>query len=143
MVKSTNEHISLPLLLAGPIIRRAESKKVCIWIATSKPVYSKVEIFRLNLKCRYSNGDSKRNDVQTQIIGYGTTSPFRLGDKLYISIITAKPINPVCQGNGHNIYNQLAFPSDEILAYDIELYDKNDYSGKGLRLNDLGLLSGK
>ncbi|MDQ4074389.1 MAG: hypothetical protein M3162_08825 [Thermoproteota archaeon] len=143
MVKSINEIISLPLLLAGPIIRRAEPKRVCIWIATSKPVYSRVKIFRLDLKCRGSNGDSKINGIQSQIIGYGITSPIRLGDNLFISVITAKPINTVCQSNGHNIYNQLAFPSDELLAYDIELYDKNDYSGKGIRLDDLGLLSGK
>ena len=36
---------TMPLLLAGPIIRRVDKTQVCIWIATSKPVYTKVEIF--------------------------------------------------------------------------------------------------
>ena len=37
---------TMPLLLAGPIIRRVDQTQVCIWIATSKSVYSKVEIYR-------------------------------------------------------------------------------------------------
>ena len=40
MIKS-----AVPLLLAGPIIRRVDKTQVCIWIATSKAVNTKVEIF--------------------------------------------------------------------------------------------------
>jgi hypothetical protein len=41
---STDLH-PLPLVLLGPILRRAEEKQVCIWLACSKPVTIKAEIF--------------------------------------------------------------------------------------------------
>ena len=51
------EHWHLPILLAGPILRRAEPAEICIWIACSKPVSIKAEIFRLN--------DLTTSDIQT------------------------------------------------------------------------------
>ena len=36
---------ALPLLLAGPIIRRVDKTQVCIWIATSEAVNARLEIF--------------------------------------------------------------------------------------------------
>ena len=35
------------------------------------------------------------------------------------------------------------FPTDEILAYDVELFLSNESKEQGLRLKDLGLLSGE
>ena len=37
----------LPLLLAGPILRRVEPSQVCVWIACSKSVSMQAEVFRL------------------------------------------------------------------------------------------------
>ena len=37
----------LPTLLAGPILRRVEPSQVCIWIACSKDVSIRAEIFRV------------------------------------------------------------------------------------------------
>jgi hypothetical protein len=42
------EDLSFPTLLAGPILRRAEPERVCIWIASSKPVSMRAEIFRVD-----------------------------------------------------------------------------------------------
>lgn len=39
----------LPLLLAGPILRRVEPNQVCIWIACSKNVSVQTEIFRVRV----------------------------------------------------------------------------------------------
>ena len=39
------ERPTLNTLLAGPILRRAEPQRVCIWLATSQPVRARAEIF--------------------------------------------------------------------------------------------------
>ena len=64
----------MPLLLAGPIIRRVDKTQVCIWIATSKAVYTIVEIF----KFKESNSDSvPSRDVDENIdkeLGQGSSN---------------------------------------------------------------------
>lgn len=37
--------MTLPLLVAGPILRRAEPKAVCIWLATSARLDVRAEVF--------------------------------------------------------------------------------------------------
>ena len=94
---------TIPLLLAGPIIRRVDKTQVCIWIATSKAVYTKVEIF----KFKKSNSDFvSSKDVNENIdkelgpgfsqsdmhiIGSGNGTSLKLGDNLYVSLIIARP----------------------------------------------------
>ncbi|HKU83845.1 MAG TPA: hypothetical protein VJP58_07365 [Candidatus Nitrosocosmicus sp.] len=145
----------VPLLLAGPIIRRVDKTQVCIWIATSKAVSTKVEIF--------SFYESKNNFVLSKevseqankelvprlsasnmhIIGSGKSTSLKLGDHLYVSLIVARPF-PLNENNEDDKTNMLpTFPTEEILAYDVELYLTDESKEKGLRLKDLGLLSGE
>ena len=44
----TAKILHLPILLAGPVLRRAEPEQVCIWVAWSRPVTIKAEIFRFD-----------------------------------------------------------------------------------------------
>ena len=44
----TEKIVHLPILLAGPVLRRAEPEQVCIWVACSRPVTIKAEIFRFD-----------------------------------------------------------------------------------------------
>ena len=116
--------MSIPLVLLGPILRRAEPERVCIWIATSKPAIVKAHIYRLV--------DLKNNNSSNIAIGIGTTKTLRLGQMLHVALVIALPINT----------NKIErFPADEILAYDIEIFV--DSASRGTRLNDLGLLSGE
>jgi hypothetical protein len=139
---------TMPLLLAGPMIRRVDQTQVCIWIATSKSVYSKVEIYRKGS----INGlaVSKEDDVEgpnkqlnMYIVGEGNDSSLKLGENLYVSLIVARPLS-FTQIKEYNRADLLsAFPTDEILAYDLELFLPDGSKEKGLNLKDLGLLTGE
>src|SRR5919106_5641175 len=43
---SNRNGLMLPMLLAGPILRRADPSQVCIWIACSMPFHMTAEIFQ-------------------------------------------------------------------------------------------------
>jgi hypothetical protein len=104
----------LNTLLAGPILRRAEPKRVCIWLATSKPVRTRTEIFDLG-----------RNHRLGSRIGSGESERLQLGPRLFVHLIQAVP-------------DSNAFPIERLLVYDIGLLDGGDTSRQGLR--DLGLV---
>src|SRR6476619_7328526 len=124
---------TLPLLLAGPISRRDDKTQVCIWIATSKAVNAKVDIFNF-YRSKSSFFLSKPVNEHTEnelvsfscvnmhIIGSGKSTSLKLGDNLYVSLIIARPFS----SNGYVTYNKTnllcTFPTDEILAYDVELF---------------------
>lgn len=149
--------VDIPLLLAGPIIRRVERSKVCIWIATSKNVQARLRIFRL---CRLehegqlnSSEINQPNSVNSfletppnlQLVGEGINSPLQLGEKLFINLIIAKPLH---QTHDKEVFTKdsesLGFPTNELLAYDLELISDSETAIKEtISLGDLGLLSGE
>ena len=78
-----------------------------------------------------------------QIIGSGHGASLKLGDNLYVSLIIARPF-PLNEPHASNKPNLLSnFPTDEILAYDMELFLSKGSKEKGIRLKNLGLLSGE
>ena len=101
-------------LLAGPILRRAEPTRVCIWLATSQPVRARAEIFDLD--------GNHRPGLR---LGGGESEQLRLGPRLFVHLIQAVP-------------DGQAFPVQHLLAYDIELCAGDESSG--LYLRELGLL---
>jgi hypothetical protein len=119
--------LSVPIILSGPILRRAEPDRVCIWLATSKPATIKAHIYLLR---------DLKNNTKDLAIGIGTTKTLRLGQMLHVALVIASPI---IKSDG--IQNINRFPTDEMLAYDIEIFVDDD--SRGMRLNDLGLLSGE
>jgi hypothetical protein len=135
---------SLPLILVGPILRRSEQKQVCIWLACSRPVTVKSNIYRArDLKAL----DSKsRENTLPKPIGSATTKSLRLGQYLYIALVIVHP-------NETNAINAMdtsepsdnigTFPTGELLAYDLEIIDNDIDERKGKTLRDLGLLDGK
>ena len=120
--------MSFPVLLSGPILRRAEPGRVCIWLATSKPATIKAHIYRLS--------DLQNND--DNVIGTGTTKTLRLGQMLHVALVIALPVN---NNNSNGMEKTNRFPTNEILGYDIEIFLDND--SQVMRLNDLGLLAGE
>jgi hypothetical protein len=107
--------IELDALLAGPIVRRVEAKRVCLWIATSQAVHVTAEIYRL----RGSELDR---------VGSGEAESVRLAERLFVHLVQAGP-------------EEEEFPADELLAYDIELREAPE-PGSSRKLADLGLLEG-
>lgn len=148
--------IDIPLLLAGPIIRRVEKSKVSIWISTSKKVQAKIRVFRINSQADYGQKDSNENVLTNQddallkaqpnlqLVGEGISSPLKLGDNLYVNLIIARPLNwQGAKGVLQTDDTSLEFPTNELLAYDLELISPPETGVKQIiSLKNLGLLSG-
>ncbi|WP_010093841.1 hypothetical protein [Ornithinibacillus scapharcae] len=110
--------MTLPLLLAGPIIRRVEQNQVYIWLSTSR--YVQIDAFFYSIS----------NDTETQSIHY---EPLRIqvssdmiqsGKNLYTYLIKTTPFASV-------------FPLDSLIGYNILF--KNRY--EQIDLGDLNLLN--
>src|SRR5690348_3664 len=99
-------------LLAGPILRRAEPERVCVWICTLGPVRPELLVYRA------CGGPD-------EVLGSGTAESVRLGERLYVHLLTGTP-------------RAGRFPAGELLTYDVEL----DTGGTMLHLADLGLSAG-
>ena len=142
-----------PILLAGPILRRSEPEQVCIWLACSRPTHIKATIFRYDdLKSNEEESRKKNaNDngkSEQEPIGVGTTRTLQFGEFLFIGLVKAKPIAQDDRNNYSDSTGKFNFPTDILLAYDIELsYPDSNNSEKDAKrsicLNDLGLLDGK
>jgi hypothetical protein len=81
-------------LLAGPVLRRADSGRICAWIATLAPVSPSLLVYRAG----GGNGGA---------VGTGTAESVRLGERLHVHLLTATP-------------QAGRFPAGELLTYDIE-----------------------
>jgi hypothetical protein len=146
----TKQDLVLCTLLAGPILRRAEPKQVCIWIACSRPAVIRAEIFRAaDLKyTKYIMSENKENKKVAEPIGSGSSNLLRFGEHLYIGLVIAKPISshqtvPNTNKNKSTYTNvNTHFPSNELLAYDIEFSYLQDNAKKSETLKDFGLLDG-
>lgn len=82
-------------LLAGPIVRRVTKNRVCVWLATSRPVILKLEILNED---RQILAFSNPADLASQSLA--------AGKNLHIYLLQARPI-----GN--------TFPVDRLLSYRI------------------------
>ncbi|MGH2788460.1 MAG: hypothetical protein ACRDJV_11200 [Actinomycetota bacterium] len=104
-------------LLAGPILRRTEATRVCIWLATSTDVRVRAHIFDVEAF----------SESQPKAVGAGSERGIQLGANLFVHLVEATP-----KGD--------SFPRDRLLGYDIELLERG--ARKGRRLGDLDLLDG-
>ena len=104
-------------VLAGPILRRTDAGRVCVWLATSRPCEVRAEVFALN--------DAKESAPSP--VGSGTADTVQLGRALFVHLVQARPD----EGG--------LFPTDELLAYDVVVAGE---AGAQQRLADLGLLDG-
>lgn len=143
-VKQNNEN-ALPFVLAGPILRRVEPHRVCIWVATSRPANIRAEIFRLRDLEAYDDQQNEKQELPRPI-GTGSTQALQLGERLFISLVMAYPvqdsvISPANDNSSLGSGKKASFPTDELLAYDIIFDDSTNLPG--LRLKDLGLLDGE
>lgn len=106
----------LDRLLAGPILRRTEATRVCVWLATSAPAAVRGEVF--------AGRDAAFRPADA--IGEGDAETVRVGERLFVHLVSIRP-------------KARRFPTDELLAYDLTIEDEQ---GLQHRLADLGLLEG-
>src|ERR671938_182728 len=72
---------SLPLILAGPIVRRVEPHAVTVWLAIKEPCTVTLRIYARN----------ERGQLIQQC--EGTRHTVRLGDNLHVVAVTARSTN--------------------------------------------------
>ena len=84
--------MNLPLILAGPILRRAESHRVCIWIAASKPIRIRAEILQTE---SISAALPDLVGIQPDSIGMGEAESTALGKNLHIALVQVYPSGSV------------------------------------------------
>ncbi|WP_077213565.1 hypothetical protein [Bacillus dakarensis] len=109
--------MKLPTVLAGPILRRIDSKQVFVWIALSKPYNVDANIFMIE--------ETSQNTLQYQCLNVQSkTTEIVLGKKLYIYLIKIVPKNG-------------CFPSETLLGYNLLFSNGSEQ----LDLGSLGLLS--
>lgn len=101
--------MTLPELLAGPILRRTEASAVTIWVATSPAAQVRAEVLR------FPRGPRSAPVPIAEAEGRAA----RLGSGLAVHLVTV-------------LAEQEGFPTDELLAYDIELITRGRAGGRRL-----------
>jgi hypothetical protein len=96
--------IELPLLLAGPILRRTTAQHAFIWVATSQPCKASAEVILAS--------------DPTSPVGRGDGEIAKLGPHLFVHLIE------VTASEG-------GFPTDTLLAYDLALEGDHGVSNLG------------
>jgi hypothetical protein len=90
--KSLEERFKdIPLILAGPILRRTEPNAVTVWVALKEAKEVELEIF------------SSDNLVISVLSG--KKASFSLGDNLHIAVVTATPKSTELQPGNNYLYN--------------------------------------
>lgn len=72
--------MELPLVLAGPILRRAEPRAVAVWVALSRPATVTLQLWE---------GMRKSGTRATPIAQSLPTPAMRIGESLYITVVVA------------------------------------------------------
>jgi murein DD-endopeptidase MepM/ murein hydrolase activator NlpD len=110
---NTIEANRLPLVLAGPIVRKATNRGVWFWIALSREIKNiEVKIFK------YDVDKSSKNPGMTLIVSQSLKPQIiRTGKNIWISLIGSVPVS----GS--------TFPVDTILGYDFSIMFQ-EYDGR-------------
>lgn len=112
----------LPQLLAGPILRRVEKDRVCLWLATSQKVQVEGQIFIVDKNEKNNKEMGTEGQFPLKCIGKSKkerTEIVQLGKQLFITLLFIYPLSE-------------QFPLDSILFYDVTIGKKS--------LKNLGLL---
>jgi hypothetical protein len=97
--------VPLPLLLAGPIVRRVEPTLAAVWIALSKAATVRLLIWEGSAT---ASADHTKVFVASSDAGEQT---WRIGDQLHLGLLTAR----IPEASGK------AFLADQLYSYDIEI----------------------
>lgn len=93
--------MDLPILLAGPIVRRAQPQAVCFWLATATKIEIEIIVQSQSLAVLGSAKSVEQPLCHIQ-----------LGKNLHCYLLQVKP-------------SQASFPDSELLYYDVRLQGKN------------------
>jgi hypothetical protein len=124
---------ALPLLLAGPILRRVEVDLVSVWIATSRPCDVSMLLFDgADISATHSADDSRAgwaSDVQPAL---------QVGANLYVLTVVLDLRTP--GGNAVRTHGA-TLEANRVFSYDLRIFDRQNPS-VAQSLLSLGLLDG-
>ncbi len=98
----------LPLLLAGPILRRTEATSVTVWVALKQPCRVDLQIFETQ----------QAGERLGQCVFRGERDSIALGEYLHVAAITAHPVKSEQVANA-------VLESDRLYAYDLHFTAQN------------------
>ena len=96
-------------LLAGPIVRRAEATRICIWVATEAPALLQFEIYSIEQDKTAVRRAKPIKPFETPI-GFGIAQSVQLGARLHVHLAEVRPVGAP----------RKQFPVGKLLAYDIK-----------------------
>lgn len=96
--------MKLPVILAGPILRRTTEQNVYIWMATSEELVIDGEVFEVS-------GDQPDVPSYRKISDRSKTTMLQFGENLYIYLIKLEPLLNT-------------FPTEQPLAYNLTFHSK-------------------
>jgi hypothetical protein len=116
--------MDLPLILAGPILRRVEPTLVSVWLATKEPCTISISLWE---------GRGKKDSLTSWFSDPNqVTDTIRIGEKLHIAVVTLK----LSLGN-------VLLPG-RIYSYDVTLSSQSETQElKSAKLLEEGMLNGK
>jgi hypothetical protein len=116
--------MTLPALLAGPIVRRATPQEVWFWFASSQEVVActpKVTVYDAR-----GGRDGRLNRADGWLsLEHAELRVARLGRSVWVAMVSARPSTP--------------FPTDRILGYDLAITRKSGGSTVSSTVSSLGL----
>ncbi len=81
----------LPLILAGPILRRTEPESVTVWVALKEARKVTLQVFRT----RASEGRASELDSTLLLTNSSPSPTMKLGEHLHVVAVTAKATSAV------------------------------------------------
>ncbi|NJM48558.1 MAG: hypothetical protein HC860_22270 [Alkalinema sp. RU_4_3] len=105
-ITATFDLAQLPLILAGPILRRTEAQSVSVWVALQTAAEIQIQVL-----------PAQGNTVDhSQPLLQGTATTIALGKSLHIALITAQP------------RSQQSLLPGVLYAYDLKIYPRQNTS---------------
>ena len=122
---------ALPLLLAGPVLRRVESDLVCVWIATSRRCNAALLLFD---GADVVASDTPLGDLRADWVS-DVQPTLQAGTHLHVLAITLDLRTP----GGNAVRSAGLLLADHLYSYDLNLFAENDPTTRQTLLS-LGLL---
>jgi hypothetical protein len=116
--------VELPLVLAGPILRRCDAREVWVWIALREECDVRV-IVETAVERGAGAGD---------LLGEGRARAATFGPRLHIALVRVTP------KSSSGSPSSASFPTRKVLAYDVEVSPTG--GGAGGNLSEVGLIDG-
>src|SRR4029453_2167316 len=121
----------LPLLLAGPVLRRVESDLVCVWIATSKPCNASLLLFD---GADVAASDTPLGDLRAEWVS-DVQPTLQVGEHLHVLALTLDLRSP----GGNFVRSNGPLQANRPYSYDLNLFARDDPATRHT-LRTLGLL---